>query len=67
MLDQVEIRYTNHKGITELRIVVPIRWYFGSTGYHPEAQWFMYAFCLSRQETRDFAMSGVSSWKRRES
>jgi predicted DNA-binding transcriptional regulator YafY len=64
MLDQVQFTDTNHRGETEVRSVVPIRWFFGSTAHHPAPQWFMHAFCLSRQQTRDFAMQHVSGWKR---
>lgn len=63
-LSIVQFTYRNYKGITALRTVRPIRLWFGSTAYHPEAQWLLEAFDLDRQETRDFAMTGMlSGWK----
>ncbi len=65
MNDLVIFSYTNHKGVTEYRRVLPISMWFGCTAWHPEAQWFVKAFCLDRQATRDFTMSGIMSpWMR---
>jgi hypothetical protein len=66
MLDIVEVLYTNHRGETEWRTVRPIRLWFGSTGWHPTAGWLMECFDLGKQATRDYAMSGIKGWRRRE-
>lgn len=64
MNDQVEVTYTNHRGETAKRRLLPIKMWFGCTAWHPTAQHFLKAFCLDRQETRDFAMSGFGGdWK----
>lgn len=61
MCDQVTFLYRNHRGEELTRWVIPVTMWFGSTAWHPEAQWFMKAVCLDRRQTRDFAMSGVLS------
>lgn len=48
--------YTNWKGATDLRTVVPNRIWFGVTEYHPEPQWFLTAFDVDKQAERDFAL-----------
>ena len=55
----VTFRYKNHAGEEADRRVRPIRLWFGATAHHREAQWFLEAFCLDRQATRDFALSGL--------
>jgi len=65
-LDLVRFEYVNYKGERSVRRVKPIRLWFGSTGWHPEAQYLLEAFDLDKQSTRDFAMSEISNWKRLE-
>lgn len=56
--------YVNYRGVQATRKVRPIRLWFGSTGFHPDAQWLLEAFDLEKQATRDFAMSGIlGDWK----
>lgn len=62
MGDLVSFRYVNYKGDVAVRRVRPIRVWFGSTSWHPVAQWLLEGFDLDKQETRDYAMSGVSDW-----
>ena len=57
--DLVQFSYRNHRGEVGTRRVRPIRIWFGSTAWHPEAQWLLEAFDLDRQGTRDFALSSV--------
>lgn len=61
-LSIVTFTYVNHRGEIGQRKVRPIRLWFGSTAYHPGAQWLLEAFDLDRKETRDFAMSGIITW-----
>lgn len=60
----VQFTYTNHRGETSLRKILPIRLWFGSTAWHPDPQWLLEGFDLDKQATRDFAMEGVKDWKR---
>lgn len=59
--DVVQFVYRNHRGEVAIRTVRPIRVWFGSTAWHPEAQWLLEVFDLDKQQTRDYAMAGVLS------
>lgn len=59
----VEFWYLNYKGVSSLRRVRPIRIWFGCTAWHREAQWLLEAFDVEKLATRDFAMSGIISWR----
>lgn len=58
----VLIRYTNYKGVTADRVVLPERLWFGSTSWHPTPQWLMDALDVAKGERRTFALSDVASW-----
>jgi hypothetical protein len=55
----VAIRYTNHRGETTVRRVVPLRIWHGSTEWHPEAQWLMDALDVDKGAERSFALRNV--------
>lgn len=59
----VNIRYTNHRGETATRRILPHRIRFDSTEWHPERQWLLDAFDLDRQAERSFAMQDILEWK----
>jgi predicted DNA-binding transcriptional regulator YafY len=58
----VAIVYTNHRGETSVRRIVPKRIWFGKTAWHPEEQWILNAFDVDRGADRGFAMKGVRAW-----
>lgn len=53
--------YTNWRGETAAREIVPKRLWFGSTEWHPEPQWFITAADTGKGVQRDFALSGFAS------
>lgn len=59
----IEILYTNYRGETSRRRVVPSSLRYGSTEYHPEPQWLLDAFDLEKRAERTFAMRDVQEWK----
>jgi predicted DNA-binding transcriptional regulator YafY len=59
----VEIEYTNYRGESALRRVVPMRIWFGESEWHKGPQWFMDALDLDRQAERSFAMADVHRWE----
>lgn len=59
----VRITYTNHRGATEVREVVPAFWWYGTSSYHGGEQYFMQAYCKSRKAFRDFAFKDNKSWE----
>lgn len=63
----VEFNYTNYRGVTEIRRVVPRGTFFGNTEHHPgKSQWFLRAWCLERQAMRMFAFADISAWSEAE-
>jgi hypothetical protein len=58
----VKIVYTNYKGITAERCIVPISVEFGSSPWHPEPQWLLKAMDMDKQQERSFAIKDIRSW-----
>ena len=58
----VRILYTNYRGETALRTIVPERIYFGSTQWHPEEQWLLEAEDSEKGVMRTFALKDVRAW-----
>lgn len=62
----VNILYTNYKGETALRKIIPERIWFGSTEWHPEDQWLLDAHDLEKDALRNFAMKDIQQWQAEE-
>jgi predicted DNA-binding transcriptional regulator YafY len=62
----VEFEYKNHRGEIGTRRVKPLVIWFGHTEWHPEDQYLLKAWCLDRQEPRDFAMVDIHAWRKAE-
>ena len=60
---QVTILYTNWKGETRERRILPISLEFKSTQWHSEEQWILNAIDLEKQEPRGFAMRDIKEWR----
>jgi predicted DNA-binding transcriptional regulator YafY len=58
----IRILYTNHRGETAVRRIVPKRVWFGRTEWHPEPQWLLEAFDLERQAMRSYALKEIRSF-----
>ena len=58
----VAMTYTNYKGITAVRVILPRRVWFGSTEWHKENQWLLEATDIEKGELRHFAMADISDW-----
>ena len=52
----VTLTYTNWRGETTQRTIVPRRVWFGSTDWHPRRQWLLTALDTEKGEERDFAL-----------
>jgi predicted DNA-binding transcriptional regulator YafY len=59
----VTIRYTNYRGETADRRVVPQSIRFAATEWHPEPQWLLDALDVDKNAERSFAMRDIQSWK----
>jgi hypothetical protein len=58
----VPIRYTNWRGKTRVRRIVPIRLRFAANEWHPEPQWLLDAIDVGKQAERSFAVAGIHEW-----
>ena len=56
---RVIISYTNYRGETSIRTIIPTKLYFGSNEWHPEKQWLLKAFDEDKQAERDFAFKDI--------
>ena len=59
---EVSILYTNWKGVTAWRRIVPQSLWVGATEFHPDVQLFMKALDLDKSETRDFSVRDIQAW-----
>lgn len=53
----ITITYTNWKGVTSERSIIPRGVWFGSTEWHPEPQWLVKALDVEKGAERDFALA----------
>ena len=54
--EPVTLTYTNWRGETAERTIIPRRVWWGSTEWHPEPQWLLTAIDVEKQAERDFAL-----------
>lgn len=59
----VVINYTNWKGVTALRRIIPKKIFFGSTEWHKEEQWLLEAYDIDKNANRSFAIKDIKSWQ----
>lgn len=57
--DAISLVYTNYRGETSVRRVIPKRIWFGATDWHPEDQWMLDAVDLDKQAERSFALKDI--------
>lgn len=55
----VVVNYTNWKGKTSVRKIIPESLTWGATPFHPTAQWLLTAYDEDKKEYRDFALKDM--------
>lgn len=58
----IQVRYTNYRGQTEIRTIIPLRFCFGSTEYHPEEQWLLEVWDVQKNALRTYALKDIHQW-----
>jgi predicted DNA-binding transcriptional regulator YafY len=58
----IRISYTNYRGETARREIVPQRVWFGATEWHPEEQWLLDAIDLEKGAQRSFALRDIKAY-----
>lgn len=58
------IYYTNYRGETSERVIIPISLHFGCNEWHPERQWLLEALDVEKNTQRTFSMSTIHHWRK---
>ena len=58
----VNILYTNYRGETAIRKIIPNKIWYGKTDWHPENQWLLDALDVDKNAERSFALKDIKSW-----
>ena len=58
----VKILYTNYRGETAVRRIIPKEVKFMSSEWHPEEQWCLIAHDLDKDAERAFACKDIKQW-----
>lgn len=53
---KVKVRYTNYKGDTKVREIVPLSVSFKSTMHHPEPQWILECWDCDKDAYRSYTL-----------
>lgn len=59
----VRIVYTNYRGETGERTIIPLRLEFGKNEWHPQEQWMIVAQDVEKKAERTFTVKDIKSWK----
>ncbi|GHV93552.1 hypothetical protein AGMMS50268_40550 [Spirochaetia bacterium] len=59
---KIKICYTNYRGETNIREIIPQKIWFGSTERHPENGWLLDAFDIEKNADRSFALKDIRAW-----
>ena len=59
---QISICYTNYRGETSIRQIIPLKIWFGKTDWHPQEQWLLDAIDVEKNAERSFAMKDIKVW-----
>ena len=59
---KIKILYTNWKGKTSYRNIIPKSIEFKSTEWHKEEQWILNAFDIDKNADRGFALKDIKEW-----
>lgn len=57
MTKSLKVLYTNWRGVTAVRHILPQALQYKSTPHHQEPQWILEAFDFDKQDKRDFALN----------
>jgi len=59
---KVKILYTNYRGETKIREIIPEKIWYGTTEWHPENDWILDAFDLEKKSIRSFSIKDIKAW-----
>lgn len=53
----LSVRYTNWRGETSMRLITPVRTFWGSNKYHAQPQWLMDVYDHEKMAMRTYALA----------
>lgn len=59
---EIQMLYKNHCGETAVRRLIPIKIYFGYTGWHPDEQWLLEAYDVGKGANRTYALREIRAF-----
>ncbi|MDP3148201.1 MAG: hypothetical protein Q8N83_03630 [Ignavibacteria bacterium] len=59
---KVKICYTNYRGETNFREIIPIKIWFGKTDWHPEEGWLMDVYDINKKAERSLSIKDIKLW-----
>jgi len=59
---KIKICYTNYRGETSIREIIPQKVWFGSTEWHPENGWLLNAFDVEKGADRSFSLKDIKAF-----
>lgn len=62
MQQAVKVIYTNWRGETAERLIIPVAIEWGSTEWHPQEQWLLKVWDIERQAYRQYALKDIKQW-----
>jgi predicted DNA-binding transcriptional regulator YafY len=60
---RVQIDYTNHAGVRQLREIEPHQVRFSNSKWHRDRQWLLDAYDVGKGAARTFAMADIHDWQ----
>ena len=58
----VKILYTNYRGETSMRNIIPKEIIYSSNEWHKEEQWLLVAYDIDKEANRTFACKDIKEW-----
>jgi len=59
----VRITYTNYRGETGERTIIPLELIFSKNEWHPQEQWMIRAIDVDKGAERTFTLKDIDGWK----
>jgi predicted DNA-binding transcriptional regulator YafY len=59
----VSVTYTNWRGETAQRTIIPMEVYWGKTDWHPKEQWLLKVWDVDRGAYREYALQDIKKWQ----
>lgn len=66
IIEAVDVLYTNHRGETTWRRIIPIQLFYGTSNYHKTPQWLLQVTDVDKGLHRTLALSDIHCWSKKD-